>query len=195
MDRQKIRKAFEMYGVDKIYHGYDYMYSGILHDDITKLLEIGAYTGGSLAAWATLLPSAKIFGADIEKFNMMKGSENIPIVYGDSGSPGFADNFDKDFDIIIDDGNHSPDSQWATFLNFENSWIDYYVIEDIVAPEREAVLRRRFEARGYKSVQTFPSLRQNYTFDANNKDWTNVGRNGKKGEVIQINFCALLITR
>ncbi len=160
--RAQVRTAMGKYGTDKLgFHGYDQMYANVFArvPKCDKLLEIGVKRGRSVAAWKELMPQAQIFGLDIEqRDDMVDGLDDVTIVYGDSRTAEGSGLFSDVFDIIIDDGDHRPDSQWATFLSFEGKWSQVYIIEDIINLDNEKKLRKRLESKGYKIYTTYKSV-------------------------------------
>ena len=79
-----------------------------------KILEIGIATGGSLWLWERFFPSAMIYAVDKEGFmgNKFMGQPRIITIEGDAYSNDIVDKFANiSFDIIIDDGPHTLESQ------------------------------------------------------------------------------------
>jgi hypothetical protein len=101
--------------------------------------------------------------------DMLEGVAEMTI-NGDSARSATKELIAPNYDIIIDDGDHRPDYQWATFLNFEDRWQRAYVIEDIIGHENEALMRRRFKSRGYNRLKTFGSKLSNGVVRANGQD-------------------------
>lgn len=166
--RGDIATAMNKYGTDKVsLHGFDFMYATMLKDigdDVTplqSLLEIGVRRGRSLLGWKDVFPNARIEG--LEKTlapDMLEGVAEMTI-NGDSARSATKQLIAPQYDVIIDDGDHRPDYQWATFLNFEDRWTRAYVIEDVIGHENEAIMRRRFKSRGYTRIKTFGSKLSN----------------------------------
>ena len=150
----KIKKLFDFYGSDKAkHHDYHLIYSSIFlnNSKVKKILEIGMGTndenllsnmgingkpGASLMAFRDFFKNAKIYGADIDK-NILFKDYRIKTSYVDQTSEAslrkLFKKFGKNFDLIIDDGMHSP----LANLNVILSSIEYLkkggclVIEDI----------------------------------------------------------------
>lgn len=141
-------ELFDKYKCDKgsLKHRYDRVYAPAiesLRDDPFHMLEIGIFKGNSTEAFIEYCPQVDIVGVDI--FTRVKMNK-VPIlnhsrVHGckcDS-LQGPNKEFNRlaidGFDIIIDDGLHTHEAQWKTFLNF----IPYlkedgaYFIEDVWA--------------------------------------------------------------
>lgn len=150
--------AFDCFGSDKKdHHGYEDFYSEILSKDIHSLLEIGVYEGASLAAFRSLLPSAKIYGLDprTRKFNsdLLKYAD-AEIVLADSTDSASADLIEN-VDLIIDDGDHYIESQIKTFENFKDRFNKYYVIEDVLGYAEPLV--NKIKQHGFKDIKVFKS--------------------------------------
>tara|TARA_B100001027_G_scaffold215590_1_gene189890 strand:- start:2943 stop:3752 length:810 start_codon:yes stop_codon:yes gene_type:complete len=150
----KIKKLFDFYGSDKAkHHDYHLIYSSIFlnNSKVKKILEIGMGTndenllsnmgingkpGASLRAFRDFFKNAKIYGADIDK-NILFKDHRIKTSYVDQTSEAslrkLFKKFGKNFDLIIDDGIHSPLANLKVIL----SSIEYLkkggclVIEDI----------------------------------------------------------------
>lgn len=149
-----IKKLFDFYGSDKAnYHDYHLIYSSIFSNNlrVKKILEIGIGTdnknmlsnmgengkpGASLKALRDFFKNAKVYGADIDK-NILFNDLRIKTSYVDQTSESsiakLFKKFGNSFDLIIDDGMHSPSAN----LNVILSTIKYLkkggclVIEDI----------------------------------------------------------------
>ena len=118
---------------------YENLFSPLKYDKF-NLLEIGIYNGGSIKLWRDYFINANIFGTDIEYSQLAKETlknENVTILLGDStdeNSTILKNNLtDEQFDIIIDDGNHSFEYQYKTLHNFfpKLKKGGMYIIEDI----------------------------------------------------------------
>lgn len=165
--RADVRTAMGKYGTDKLgFHGYDQMYANVFARiaQCDRLLEIGVRRGRSIAAWKELLPNAEIVGLDIaQRDDLLDEAKTATLIYGDSRQTSVKDQVTGSFDLIIDDGDHRPDSQWATFLNFEGKWSRAYIIEDIINLDNEKKMRKRLESKGYKVYTTYKSIAENLT--------------------------------
>jgi len=136
---------------------YDLLFERYQNQAI-NFCEIGVMTGGSLKLWNEYFPYATIYGLDIWLYPEPKDwsvhgfkenqhvndiisdfSINYPrvkLVTCDSTNLEDVDAKFKDkttFDVIIDDGDHRVESQYATFTNMINylNKDGYYVIEDV----------------------------------------------------------------
>lgn len=163
MDKETIGHIFDKNRTDKgpWRHGYHKCYADVFRDFIpTKMLEIGVFEGRSLAAWKELFPEASIHGLDnfSRDVSIVDAAKDMTIIRGDSRDKAFVKNtMPTDYDVIIDDGDHRVDSQWATFLNFKDSWSHCYIIEDIINEDSELTLRRRLKSIGIKNITTYRS--------------------------------------
>lgn len=105
-----------------------------------NLLEIGIAGGGSLWLWEKFFPAAHIYALDIDSFMPMKfkGQPRIHAEQGDAYSPEIVAKFkDGMFDIIIDDGPHTLESQ-CLFLDLYLPKLapgGLIIIEDIFCEE------------------------------------------------------------
>lgn len=154
-----LSELFTKYGSDKQRNGYTPLYTILfdhLRDRPMNIAEIGIGTmipnvcssmvgyaldhykpGGSLRAWRDFFGNSTIYGFDIQpdtqfqderiKTFLCDSSDNNVLRYTiESGKLPM-------FDIVIDDGNHTSDSQYKTLANFFPYLTDggVYVIEDI----------------------------------------------------------------
>jgi ubiquinone/menaquinone biosynthesis C-methylase UbiE len=105
-----------------------------------KLLEIGIETGGSLKLWKEyFLNSKSIVGIDItdEKIdNKYRNIDGVTMYFGDAYDKKFSDKFDQ-FDIIVDDGPHTLESQLKSIELYlpKLKKNGLFVIEDIQSPD------------------------------------------------------------
>ena len=125
---------------------YEKMFNKFNKNDNLNILEIGVQTGGGLLFLNKHFPNADILGIDInfEPFDKkILKNENIKIIEAN----GYDNNFIKKkfsnnnifFDIIIDDGPHTVESQIFAIDNYskllkKNSIL---VIEDVALYKRE----------------------------------------------------------
>lgn len=101
-----------------------------------SLLEIGVQNGYSMLMWQEYFTSAKIFGLDVDDKGFIP-LENISYIKGDAYTEDIANDFSDDtFDIIIDDGPHSFNSQIEFLLRYTSKLKPggMIVIEDIQSP-------------------------------------------------------------
>lgn len=149
---KKLASLFEQYGSDKAgTHNYHLLYSQIISADSEKILEIGLGTnnknvvsnmgntghpGSSLRAFRDFCPKAHVYGADFDS-EVLFEEDRISTFWTDQTSDvamrDFFVQLPDGFDLIIDDGLHSPHANLRT-LSFSlekirvGGWI---IIEDI----------------------------------------------------------------
>jgi cephalosporin hydroxylase len=126
-----LQKLFNKYGCDKASkHHYDLVYESefaLIREQHLAILEVGVFKGESTQAWADYFPNAKIFGLDV--FTRVSMNQ-IPIlnhprveaICGSSIDITITEEIRKKwpgvkFDIIIDDGLHTPRANADTFKN------------------------------------------------------------------------------
>ncbi|CAE7911389.1 mycE [Symbiodinium necroappetens] len=108
----------------------------------------GFRPGGSLRAWRDYLPQAFIYGLDVMPDAMVRGEARIRTALADSANEGHVATVMKSwgfasapgpgaprgvFDVVVDDGLHSPEAQIAT-LGSLWPWLKrggIFVVEDI----------------------------------------------------------------
>lgn len=124
-------------------HNYIPTYETLFYtmkNESINLLEIGIYHGGSLKLWRDYFTKANIIGIDIvytETARNTLANTNVSVFLSDStdsNSDVLTNKIkDMEFDIIIDDGCHSFDSQYKTLLNYWGKLKTggIYIIEDI----------------------------------------------------------------
>jgi hypothetical protein len=151
---QRLKEVFDKHGSDKATeHDYHRIYGAILRegDWVRSVLEIGLGSnhedvvshmgragrpGASLRAFRDYLPNAMIYGADVDR-RILFEEERIKTFFVDqtdlSSFDALGQRVDRNFDLIVDDGLHSPNANIAV-LAFSlkrlkpGGWI---VIEDI----------------------------------------------------------------
>jgi hypothetical protein len=140
----ELEALFHRYGTDKGEHDYHFLYASILRNrgSALNMLEIGigalgAKPGASLRAFREFLPYANIYGADIDR-RILFQEHRIKTFFVDQTkleSFGAISEGSEccEFDLIIDDGLHSPNGNIASLIfackNLrEGGW---FVVEDI----------------------------------------------------------------
>jgi hypothetical protein len=111
-------------------------------DKKNSILEIGIDTGGSIALWHEYFSNSTIVGVDIKKERLQneydedKFERAIYTYVKDAYDPIFINSLNN-FDIIIDDGPHTFESQLVTIKNYLHKLNDggLLVIEDIASIE------------------------------------------------------------
>lgn len=161
MDRQAIRNAFAKFRADKGFrHKYDQAYAAVYtRMQPTSILEIGIQKGRSLLAWRELFPDAQLTGVDIQDgpFDEQLASLNFTKVIASSTVPEIAQQV-ADHDIVIDDGDHSPEAIMKTFDHLYSKARHFYIIEDIAGMRHERAIRQHIrKAVGDVAMQTFDS--------------------------------------
>lgn len=114
------------------WRGYDRVYTKYfkdLKDAKLNLLEIGIYDGYGLLAWHRYFTNSRIHGIDINfskrsLFHLMEIESLYPsfkptrkYYFDTTKEEDWTTLYGKQFDIIIDDGGHHPDTQRATLAN------------------------------------------------------------------------------
>ncbi len=143
-----MKNSFDKFGCDKgsLRHRYDRVYEPLLKhfkDKEFNMLEIGIFRGNGMKAWLDYFSKVQFTGIDI--FTRVK-EEDIPILNHErvywckqDSMLKLSDEFIKlaedKFDVIIDDGLHTHDSQRLTFENLILFLKDdgVYFIEDVWA--------------------------------------------------------------
>ncbi len=152
-----LRSLGELYGTDKVSHGFCEVYHELFKDkrnEIKNVLEIGVFFGASIMMWNEYFANALIHGFDT--FNGVQGNghifqdpakfydewnnkklNNIVLHKFDQSSieqlEEFKNLIDFKFDIIIDDGSHLMRDQQIT-LKYLLPLVKpkgYYIIEDL----------------------------------------------------------------
>jgi SAM-dependent methyltransferase len=150
----QLKRNFDKYGSDKAtINNYHTIYAHILRNvhAVTAVLEIGLGTnnvhiishmsrsgrpGASLRAVRDLLPEATIYGADVDK-RILFQEDRIQTFYVDQTDLDtlevLSSKVGTDFDLIIDDGLHSPNANIAvlTYALGKLKPGGWFVVEDI----------------------------------------------------------------
>jgi hypothetical protein len=152
----ELASLFNKYGSDKSSsHNYDLLYASILgpiRNAPLRVLEIGLGTnnpevvstmgedgrpGASLRAFRDFLPNARIFGADIDH-RILFSEDRIQTYFVDQTRSSSFDELssvlgNNAFDLVIDDGLHSPNANIATMLFAFRALkpSGYFIVEDI----------------------------------------------------------------
>jgi hypothetical protein len=83
-----------------------------------RVLEIGIYSGGSLAMWRHYFgDKCRVYGVDIEEACRAYEDQHTRIFVGDQGDRSFWARVRQELpevDIVIDDGGHLPEQQMTT---------------------------------------------------------------------------------
>lgn len=142
-----LKQLFDQYGCDKSskhqYHMiYEPEFSGKRHEYIS-ILEVGILKGSSTQAWLDFFPNAIIYALDVftrvpvDKVAVLS-NDRVKWIKGDSTNPNITEKIKQnwpgiEFDIIIDDGLHTPMANALTFTNLVSLLKDdgSYYIEDV----------------------------------------------------------------
>ena len=131
-------------GTDKTTHGYLPHYRAHLGPQrlhVRRVLEIGVggyaspHPGGSLKVWRDYFPRAQVNGVDIEPKTVHLG-RRVAVHQADQSSAehmGAIAMRCGPFDVIIDDGSHVGQHQWASFRTLFDHVTPggWYVLEDL----------------------------------------------------------------
>jgi hypothetical protein len=133
---ERLKHVFDRFGSDKsTLHNYELVYASILQNPlaVSAILEIGLGSnhldvvsnmgaqgrpGASLRAFRDFLPNATIFGADVDR-RILFQDERIKTAYVDQTNLSTFSELDAlspHYDLIIDDGLHSPNANIATLI-------------------------------------------------------------------------------
>lgn len=136
------------FGTDKggPWHNYGLLYhalfEGVRHADL-NLFEFGVGPNrGSILGWEQYFSKARIYAADIDR-TLLFQTPRTSCFFVDQTDPATLDALfasealrDVQFDIIIDDGLHTPAANMQTFHYAYERLRDggVYIIEDVMAP-------------------------------------------------------------
>jgi len=134
---------------DKGDHHHDYLdyYEHLLRsfrDRSFSLLEIGINMGYSLVTWVRRYPQVRVTGIDIDlsrwvrhkdQFRLSPSEEErLRVIEGDATSSSILPYLTGSYDVILDDGSHTPQDMIAAFeslfpTKLKNGGI--YIVEDV----------------------------------------------------------------
>ena len=178
---EKLGDLFNKYGTDKtVKHGYDSVYEKFFEPiryDQLNILEIGVDKGQSTMAFHDYFPHATIYGLDLFERQQMENIEPYKLercnfIKADSCKPFKHKLPDIKFDIIIDDGKHTPVANRETFENCADTLSDIgqYFIEDVWPIEEMNIIEMQ-----HPWIQTKPHRFTQYV----NQQFLNVLKNSK----------------
>lgn len=150
---------FDKYGTDKgpIRHYYGTIYDEVLRGlSVYTVLEIGAYEGGSLLAWAEAFPEAEVYGLDVDLHRVSAqclAHPRIHVAKVNATKPEALAALDisKTLDLVVDDGDHTLYSQTQSFRIFHPLLRvgGRYIIEDVASEENARALCDEMERFGF----------------------------------------------
>lgn len=150
---ESLSTLFNHYGSDKSsHHNYHYIYAKVLGnpENVNAIMEIGLGTnnvsvasnmghngrpGASVRAFRDYCQNAQIYGADVDR-GILFEEERIATQFVDQTRPATIEELFNDkpqFDLIVDDGLHSPDAN-INVMNYALPKLKvggYVIIEDI----------------------------------------------------------------
>lgn len=173
-------------------HNYGPTYSEVLFPmglRIRNVAEVGILRGSGIAMWSTIFPKAQIYGFDMflnhtlsnMAFLRSQGAfctDNLHLHEMNQMQP--ADTVSKigvTYDVVVDDGYHSDEASWKTWMAFEPFLASrgVYVIEDcacngLIEKIRESYPKYRvaFKNTSTKRARSYMILvrRKSHTFKA-----------------------------
>jgi len=132
--------------------------------DHARLLEIGLMSGSSMLVWSRYFRTYRLVGIDLESdlgpakdfHSQLESDPDIDLYLGLDSTKEYVPNElrARDFDFIIDDGNHEF---WAQILTLQSYWPllmpgGVYFIEDIMGDGEVQQLRKLIDTRYPGSV-------------------------------------------
>lgn len=157
-------REFDLNQTDK-HNGHSYI--EYFYEDFFKpyrnkklnILEIGTREGDSLRLWKEAFSQSKIYGVDNALSKRFKNinEDRINFYFGDAYTQEIVDSF-PNFDIIIDDGPHTLDSQIKCLELYLSKLNDsgFIVIEDIADFNYVEILEKKYiELGGNKEVEFY----------------------------------------
>jgi len=142
MQESDLKNLMAQHMADKLYRevaGYSGVYWRWFNAqrlEVRRLLEIGVGAGGSLRTWQEFFPNATIHAIDNCPKTVRHMEEQFTVFLGSQGDCDFLKwviaKTGGQWDIIIDDGNHVPNDQKASFLTLFPALKQggVYVVED-----------------------------------------------------------------
>ena len=127
------------------------------------MLEVGVLNGHSIQLWKDYFTNAKIYG--MEKAEVYGGDFKCDSLNKTEVDKALGD---LKFDIIIDDGDHHPESQIKTYKNLKNRLNDggLYIIEDIHGPKYNNYIYERevnkIKSLGFEIIDTDGKFTKSY---------------------------------
>lgn len=131
-----------------------------------NLLEIGMLWGDSIKLWDDFFEEAKIYGVDVNNKLKYNFSQKVNLIFDNAYSNNFLNYlYSKNlkFNVIIDDGPHTLESQlfflnnYTKFLYDENSLI---ILEDVY-PSEFNILKSQFPSYNIIDLRSIVGGEQN----------------------------------
>jgi hypothetical protein len=122
-------------------HQYIHVYEALfepIRNTVTNVLELGIWGGESLRMWRDYFSNAQVYGMDIfDNCNGMALEDRITAVFTDAYTKEAVKHIAIRFDVIVDDGPHTLESQCFAVANYSHLLTDngILVVEDIPHPE------------------------------------------------------------
>ena len=138
----------------EVYHKYitnfySEKFSKFKNENI-NILEIGVLYGDSLKLWDDFFINARIYGADIQNIIRHNYSDKVSLIFENAYSEEFLEKMKTNnlyFDIIIEDGPHTLDTQFFFLSRFgeilKKQQGSMLILEDVYPTEFE-VLKKSF---------------------------------------------------
>jgi hypothetical protein len=189
---ERLKELCNYYGSDKAQNQYHLLYGSLFaeRDSITSVLEVGLGTnnldvvsnmgidgkpGASLRAFREFFPQARIFGADVDR-RILFAEKRIATFFVDQTDPGsfaeLAEAVDAvEFDLIVDDGLHSPNANLTTVLfGLDRLKAGAFLVVEDIAPAAlplwqviAALMPSAYQARVIAAKRSFLFLVQRLT--------------------------------
>ena len=159
------KDAFELSGTTKKNHGYAAFYEEMLREvEVESVLEIGVYLGHSLHAWKMVWPTATIEAVDRDCRYDDSLDDEFAVYVGNSIKEVPHIIRGREYDVVIDDGDHHWKSQVKTLNNFIHMAKKFYVIEDITGQYAEDKLYENIPAELLERATLFTATGTPRTF-------------------------------
>ena len=171
LERHNINGFDQPGGTDKASeHSYTDVYEHLMapykDSESVNLLEIGVQLGGSSLLWQEFLPNANLYLADIhdsrhpsivEKLDRNRARFYLLDAYSDASRNFLFRECPEGFDIIIDDGPHTLESQILCIKNFLPMLRPggFMIIEDLQAVDWIEHLNKYVPLEYRESVEVF----------------------------------------
>lgn len=165
----------DKYDLGYFHEFYDRLFS-IRKNSLQSLLELGIWSGASIRLWRDYFTNAKVVGVDIlERDVSLRTEERIFIEYTDAYNVEFLEKLKySSFDVIIDDGPHTIDSQAFTIKNYSS----------LIAPGGVLIIEDIVDLRGIAYLESLVDRNKFYSYTINmvgkqrTQDLLNRWRNG-----------------